>query len=46
MSFIKKLTGLETPKSPGCCSVEIKEVEDKKEESCCGTASNESSCCN
>jgi hypothetical protein len=32
--------------SPGCCGVEIKEVEDTKEESCCGTSSNESSYCN
>jgi hypothetical protein len=46
MNFIKKLTSIVGSKSSGCCGVEIKEVEDTKEGSCCGTSSEEqSSCC-
>lgn len=46
MNFIKKLSGQESTKATGCCGVEIKEVENKNEESCCGTSNNETSCCN
>ncbi|WP_223593957.1 hypothetical protein [Neobacillus bataviensis] len=46
MNFIKKLIGKEASKSSGCCGVEIKEVEDAQEESCCGTTNEtQSSCC-
>lgn len=46
MNFIKKLVGQETKGTESCCRVEIKEVEDTKEKSCCGTSNNETSCCN
>ncbi len=39
MNFFKKLFGKE---SSDCCSVEIKEVENSLEESCCD---QQSSCC-
>jgi hypothetical protein len=46
MGFIKKLTGKEISKSSGCCGVEIKEVENTLEGSCCGaTNEQQSSCC-
>jgi hypothetical protein len=51
MNFLKKLTGKVVSKSSGCCSVEIKEVENTQEESCCGTSNvnkaneQQSSCC-
>ncbi|WP_175596826.1 hypothetical protein [Bacillus sp. MRMR6] len=46
MNFIKKLIGKAGSISSDCCGVEIKEVEDTKIESCCGTTSEEqSSCC-
>jgi hypothetical protein len=46
MNFIKKLIGKAGSKSSDCCGVEIKEVEDTKEESCCGTTSKDGpSCC-
>jgi hypothetical protein len=44
MNFIKKLTG-KASKSSDCCGVEIKEVEDTQEESCCGTSSEASTTC-
>lgn len=47
MIFIKKLTGNENGKSSGCCVMEIKEVEEIKEESYYVTFDNseKSSCC-
>jgi hypothetical protein len=46
MGFIKKLTGKEISKSSGCCGIEIKEVENTQEESCCGiTDEQQTSCC-
>jgi hypothetical protein len=44
MNFIKKLTG-KASKSSDCCGVEIKEVEDTQEESCCGTSEASITCC-
>jgi hypothetical protein len=44
MNFIKKLTG-KASKSSDCCGVEIKEVEDTQEDSCCGTSEANTSCC-
>ncbi|MEH7436470.1 hypothetical protein V7182_03165 [Neobacillus drentensis] len=38
MNFFKKLTGMGSSKSSDCCGVEIKEVENTQEESCCGTS--------
>lgn len=48
MDFVKKITGQKT--GSGCCGVEIKEVQDtevQKEDSCCGSSSEEKhdSCC-
>jgi hypothetical protein len=51
-NFIKKLVNGHSAKVQGnCCGVEIKEVtketQEKESDSCCGTATNESSssCC-
>jgi hypothetical protein len=43
MNFIKKLTG--QGKASECCGVEIREVEETKEESFCGGDAKEESCC-
>lgn len=46
MNFIKKLIGMGSSKPSDCCDVEIKEVENTQEESCCGTTNEQqSSCC-
>lgn len=46
MNFIKKLVGGDNKNTSSCCGVEIKEVEGKKEESCCDTSKDkECSCC-
>jgi hypothetical protein len=46
MNFFKKMVSKDASKSSGCCGVEIKEVNETKRESCCGTSNEQqSSCC-
>lgn len=44
MKFFKRFLGKET-KPPDCCGVDIKEVENSQDESCCVTSASEDSCC-
>jgi hypothetical protein len=46
MSFIKKLSGKESKNESNCCGVEIKEIDNKEEVSCCGSSNEkDDSCC-
>jgi hypothetical protein len=48
MNFLKVLLGKATSKSKssGCCGVEIKELKESQEESCCDSSTKQkSSCC-
>jgi hypothetical protein len=45
MGVIKKLRAKKVSKSSGCCGIEIKEVENTQEESCCATTEGSTSCC-